>query len=120
MEQNPTPTTPITKPRAQHEWRAIVEAWKASGEKQASFCRTRGINRRAFVNWKTKIYPSTPPRRATFVPVTFKPASVHPVALGAEPSLAIVTERGCRIEVRGILEARLLRQVLEFVREVRR
>jgi hypothetical protein len=120
MEQNPTPTTPATRTETEQQWRDIVEAWKASGEKQAPFCRKRGINRRTFVNWKTRLYPSSRPRKATIVPVAFRSVASHSPVTNAEPSLSIVTEGGCRIEVRGILEPRMLRQVLEVVREMRR
>jgi hypothetical protein len=114
MEENQlTPTAP--KAIKEKYWQDMLSSWKASGKKQAPFCRERRISRHAFVYWKTRLMPSPRSVASQLVRV--------PIGRSRCPEdsmIAIVTDRGYRIEVKGAVEVAMLRQVMDILWEEQR
>ena len=38
-------------------WRRQVREWRESGEKQAEYCRQRGLNQYTFYRWRRRLGP---------------------------------------------------------------
>lgn len=61
------------RPEKVQAWRALVDAWKRSGQTVNAFCRTRQITRSNFDRWRRLLAAesiiSSPPPSSAFVPV---------------------------------------------------
>ena len=44
------------------DWKVLVEEWKASGDTQRAFCRTRSLNPNTFNYWKIRVLENRDPR----------------------------------------------------------
>jgi len=52
----PSASTPTRKIRRTHsDWKALVDTWQASGQTQKSFCETRKLCYRQFIQWKSRL-----------------------------------------------------------------
>ena len=85
------------RPEKVRAWRAVVEAWKRSGQTVNAFCRARQITRSNFDRWRRILAAprgeSSPPPPPAFVPfrvvaepmaeVVFRSGVVVRVPLGA-------------------------------------
>ncbi len=53
-----TTDTSVTRagtPRITKEtWRALMQAWEFSGQSQAEFCKSQGVNKHTFGYWRSK------------------------------------------------------------------
>jgi maltodextrin utilization protein YvdJ len=58
-------------------WTKRIEAWRASGESAAGFCRARGLNRPQFVYWQRVLHAARP-TSAALVPVVVAGSAVSP------------------------------------------
>jgi maltodextrin utilization protein YvdJ len=58
-------------------WTKRIEAWRASGESAAGFCRARGLNRPQFVYWQ-RVLHTAHPTSAPLVPVVVTEPAVSP------------------------------------------
>jgi maltodextrin utilization protein YvdJ len=58
-------------------WTKRIEAWRASGESAAGFCRARGLNRPQFVYWQRVLHTARP-TSAALVPVVVTEPAVSP------------------------------------------
>ena len=81
------------RPEKVRAWRALVDAWKRSGQTVNAFCRARQITRSNFDRWRRilaaesiKSLPSPPP---AFVPVR----------VVAEPMAEVVLRSGVVVRV---------------------
>jgi hypothetical protein len=81
------------RPEKVRAWRALVEAWKRSGQTVNAFCRARQITRSNFDRWRRilaaesiKSSPSPPPAFA-------------PVRVVAEPMAEVVLGTGVVVRV---------------------
>ena len=81
------------RPEQVQAWRALVEAWKRSGQTVNAFCRARRLTRSNFDRWRRilaaesiKSSPSPPP---AFVPVR----------VVAEPMAEVVLRSGVVVRV---------------------
>jgi hypothetical protein len=81
------------RPEMVRAWRALVEAWKRSGQTINAFCRTRQITRSNFVRWR-RILATDP----VVSPPTTLPAFV-PVRVVAEPMAEVALRSGVVVRV---------------------
>jgi len=81
------------RPEKVRAWRAVVEAWKRSGQTVNAFCRTRQITRSNFDRWR-RILAANP----VLSPPTPSPALV-PVRVVAESMAEVVLQSGVVVRV---------------------
>ena len=82
-------------------WRAQIDAWQASGQRQQAFCKVNGLNYPRFGYWLRKfrhqgVVAKTPRRASGFVPV---------VTSSSDDGLSLHLPNG--IELRGISDQNL-------------
>ena len=76
------------RPEKVRAWRALVEAWKRSGQTVNAFCRTRRLTRSNFDRWRRNLAADP-----VVSPPTPSPAFV-PVRVVAEPMAEVVLRSG--------------------------
>jgi hypothetical protein len=79
------------RPEKVRAWRALVEAWKRSGQTVSAFCRARQITRSNFDRWRRILV-------ADSVVSSPSPAFV-PVRVVAEPMAEVVLRSGVVVRV---------------------
>lgn len=81
------------RPEKVRAWRALVDAWKRSGQSIHAFCRARQLTRSNFDRWRrilaAESIPSSPTPSAAFVPL-------HVVT---EPMAEVVLRSGVVVRV---------------------
>ena len=76
------------RPEKVRTWRALVEAWKRSGQTINAFCRARQITRSNFDRWRRIL--AAEPEMARPSP----PSAFVPVRVVAEPMAEVVLRSG--------------------------
>lgn len=59
------------------DWESVVSEWRASGESQASFCRSRKLDLKRFYYWKSRLNDS---EQSSFVAIGPGAACVELIA----------------------------------------
>ena len=67
-------------------WAEHLSAQRDSGQTQAAYCRTRGLDPKYFTLWKRKLLADSSIATPRLVPVTVKPSSVLPGPRPADES----------------------------------
>jgi hypothetical protein len=81
------------RPEKLQAWRALVEAWKRSGQTANAFCRARHITRSNFDRWRRILAVES--RESSPSP----PTAFVPVRVIAEPMAEVVLRSGVVVRV---------------------
>ena len=81
------------RPEKVRAWRALVEAWKRSGQTINAFCRARQITRSNFDRWRRILAAETSESSPT------PPSAFVPLRVVAEPMAEVVLRSGVVVRV---------------------
>jgi hypothetical protein len=117
------PSAPTTDPLDEEGGRALVEAWRASGQSGAAFCRIRGLRPQRLHYWRERLgYPIKVLRAAsvpTSMPMPAPEASgfVQMVVRAPSPTTNVeIMVGGTVIRVQPGFDAAMLRSVVSALR----
>ena len=96
--------------------RAVLEAWRESGETMATFARRHGIQRGRLERWSRRLRESGPEVR--FHPVRVVSAPASPERTGASNHIELQLATGHRIRVAPGFDPEDLRRVLFVIGQV--
>jgi hypothetical protein len=120
-------------------WREVMASWRASGQTQVEFCRSRGLSASSFSHWKAKLAARDRVERESLVPP--KPlvrgdagsppegmswTEVHVPAVGSSGAplvspegsgLEVVFPQGWSVRLGPRFEAEALRRLLNVLEE---
>jgi len=120
-------------------WREVMAAWRASGQTQVEFCRSRGLSASSFSHWKAKLAARDQVQRESLVPpkpvvrvdsgshpagMSWTEVRVSPVGCAGSPSaspegsgLEVVFPQGWSVRLGPRFEAEALRRLLNVLDE---
>lgn len=79
-------------------WTKRIEAWRASGESAAGFCRSHGVNYSQFVYWQ-RVLRAARPEAGALVPVMVD------VVAASRPAIEVALPNGVCVRCTNVADA---------------